>query len=480
LRAEHEGFRCITVDLDGKEKKPPREVADLLFRVYEEHLISDVNTELADSEFVEKDGVLHIKRAIEDVDSNNFLVARTDLAALPPQMEKFVQPDRHLRLKLSEAGSRSSYVWEDDATTSRPLKRTEIEMQVQASSLDATDISIINGQVVACRPGQECSGLVTKVGSGVEHLSVGDHVVAWSPDTFSTHIRAQTALVSKIPGSMSFEVAATIPLAYATAWYSLVHTGRLSAGEKVFIHEAADPVGQAAVHIASIIGAEIYVTARSDKEKAWLAQTFDIPMSHIFSSENTDFVSALRRLTKGHGLDVVLNRSSDEVLQATFSCVAPFGRFIDLSKSNAQNNERLEMAPFAKNVSFTSVDMGFLYDKNIKLAGKIFQEAMKFVTKHGLPATPNIDVKPWSKLAEAMELVQNEKHVERVVMVPEDNDLVLVSLLLIALLIRLTAPGRPKTTALNLPRPQRIIPSSRRSGWSRSQHIPMARRPRRP
>lgn len=424
LRAEYEGFRCITVDLDGRSQKRASEVADLLFRVYELPLTTAKSDQLSDSEFVERDGVLQIKRAVEDVESNNFIVARTDRDALNPRLENVVQDSRPLRLKVNDFGLANLHVWEDDAAASRQLKRSEIEIQVQAATLDATDVGIINGGIANRRPGQQCAGVITRIGGEVKHLAVGDRVVTWSLDTFSTHVRTQASLVHRMPESMAFQTAATLPVANSTAWYSLMHISRLTAGDRILIHDAADPVGLAAVHIASILDAEIYATTRSEEETENLTKTFGIPRSHIFSKQNTDFVSALRRLTKGQGLDVVLNRSSGEMLQVTFSCVAPFGRFVDLEKSNAENNERLEMAPFTKNVSFMSVNMDFLYQKNIKLASKIFQEAMAFVSRRGINTPPAIETRLWSELFEAMELAQNAK---TVVMTTTTDDVVFVS-----------------------------------------------------
>lgn len=126
-------------------------------------------------------------------------------------------------------------------------------------------------------------------------------------------------------------------------------------------------------------------------------------------------------------MDVALNTLSGEALQATFSCVAPFGKFIDLAKENSQTNARLEMAPFDKSVSFTSVNMAYLRQQNVKFAGRIFQEAMKFVMNEKLQAVSPIDLRSWSKLTEAIEMVQNEKYTSRAIMVPTTGDQVLVA-----------------------------------------------------
>jgi SAM-dependent methyltransferase len=189
LRAEHGSFRCVTVDLDNQHHTSTSDIADLLFRIHEEHLAPEKILELADSEFVERRGVLHIKRAIEDIESNSFLIARTDLAALPSRRERWVQENRQLRLKITKSESNGPHVWEDNHAISRSLKRSEIEIRVLASNINATDINIVNGSITGHRPGQECAGVVTRTGIHVEHLSVGDRVLAWSPDTFSTHVR---------------------------------------------------------------------------------------------------------------------------------------------------------------------------------------------------------------------------------------------------------------------------------------------------
>ncbi|KAH7397176.1 hypothetical protein BKA66DRAFT_566312 [Pyrenochaeta sp. MPI-SDFR-AT-0127] len=427
LRAEHEGFSCITIDLDAEKKLPAEGVADLLFRVYETQLRPGAYSVSDDSDFMEKCGVLQIKRAIEDENANSFLTGRTDPSILPPQLEEIIQEDRSLKLRIPESSVREPFIFEDDAAMSRPLQAHEVEINVQAASLDSKDIQILNGELPNQNPGKECAGIITKVGSAIANLCEGDRVIAWCTGTFATRVRTKVAFVHRVSDDISFDHAAGIPVAYATAYHALVHTAHISAGETVFVHEAADPVGQASIQIASKLGAKIFVTVKSDEEKNYLAESCNIDPTHIFPSQNLDFVVAIRRLTKGNGVDVILNTLSGEAMQATFSCVAPFGRFIDLAKHKSQTKAQLEMAPFGKNVSFTSVDMTYLHQQNAKLAGRIFQEAMKFVTSKNLrPVTPT-DVKPWSKLLEGIDIVQDVKHMGKVVMVPTEGDFVLVA-----------------------------------------------------
>ncbi|KAJ4376392.1 hypothetical protein N0V83_001675 [Neocucurbitaria cava] len=427
MRAEHEGFPCITIDLDANEKLTTQEVANLLFHVYEQSLSPGKSSQVVDSDLIEQDGVIHIKRAIEDEQSNQFLTSRTAPDTLPPQLENLVQADRPLRFSHSEISLKGPFVFEDDLLTAQPLQPDEVQIEIQATGLNSKDIRVILGDLSNETPGQECAGIITSTGSSVSHLSVGDRVVAWCAGAFATHLRTTAALVHKIPDTMSFEVAATSPVAYITGYHALIHVARVAACEKVLIHEAASNLGQAAVQIALDRGAKVFVTVRSEEEKTCLSDVFGIHPSHIFSSQDTIFVTALRRLTKGRGVDVVLNTLSGEALQATFSCIAPFGRFVELGKTNSESNGRLEMAPFERNVSFSSVDVELLRSHNTSLASNVFQEAMSFLVHRGVQNLLPVELKPWSELGEGFAQMQDEKFLGKIAMVPRADDRVLVS-----------------------------------------------------
>ncbi|KAH9876419.1 hypothetical protein J1614_003550 [Plenodomus biglobosus] len=424
LRSEHESFSCITVDLDVENELLAKGVADLLSSVYNQRFGSGNVSQLADSEFVEQGGVLRIKRAIEDDKSNEFLLARTDPTALPPKMGIVVQENRAFKLRMPEARTEGSFIFEDDASYSLPIPTDEVEIWLQAASLCSHDIQALNGEPPGGRFGQECAGIITKAGSQVTSLSIGDRVAVWSNETLATHIRISAAVVHKIPATMTFETAATLPLAYTTACYALRHVAHLDPSETILIHQAASSVSQAALHLATSIGSNIFVTVQSDEEKELVSKRYGLDTTHIFSSQDLKFIAQLRRATRGRGVDVVLNTLSDEALQASFSCVAPFGRFVDLAPNG---NAKLEMAPFERNVSFTSVDIASLYMQKPRLARRVFQEAMAFATKNLLQDYDQVEVRPWSQLAEAMKLVQDTKSTTRVVMKPTTDDHVLVS-----------------------------------------------------
>jgi len=79
--------------------------------------------------------------------------------------------------------------------------------------------------------GFEGSGLVCEVGPGVKHLAVGDRVLYIGRSCLSSSLTMQAAMCIKFPDSMSFEVAAALPIVYATALMALVDKGNLQRGQ---------------------------------------------------------------------------------------------------------------------------------------------------------------------------------------------------------------------------------------------------------
>jgi NADPH:quinone reductase-like Zn-dependent oxidoreductase len=103
------------------------------------------------------------------------------------------------------------------------------------------------------RMGGEGSGTVAEIGKGVKHLAVGDRVLFLHNGCFSTKITSDALRCVKIPVSLSFVEAATMPASYVTAIYSLVDIGELKNGQSVLIHSAVGGVGLAAMQICTKI-----------------------------------------------------------------------------------------------------------------------------------------------------------------------------------------------------------------------------------
>ncbi|TNN50607.1 Fatty acid synthase [Liparis tanakae] len=162
----------------------------------------------------------------------------------------------------------------------------------------------------------------------------------------------------------TLEQAASVPVVYATAYYSLVVRGRLRPGETVLIHSGSGGVGQAAIAIALSKNCKVFTTVGSVEKRAYLQQRFPQLSAESFAnSRDSTFEQHILLQTQGKGVDVVLNSLAEEKLQASIRCLARHGRFLEIGKFDLSNNSPLGMALFLKNVAFHGILLDALFEE---------------------------------------------------------------------------------------------------------------------
>ena len=116
-------------------------------------------------------------------------------------------------------------------------------------------------------------------------------------------------------------------------------------------------MGLAAIQISQMLGADIYVTVGNDEKVRFLMETFNIPRNRIFNSRNDSFVKGIMHETSGEGVDLVLNSLSGELLHASWTCVAAFGKMVEIGKRDLIGGGKLDMNTFLANRSYCCVDI---------------------------------------------------------------------------------------------------------------------------
>ncbi|MDD9964954.1 MAG: thioester reductase domain-containing protein, partial [Myxococcales bacterium] len=230
-----------------------------------------------------------------------------------------------------------------------PLERREpgvgeVEVSARAWGLNFRDVIAALGVRVTAgwegslkEPlGGECAGVVTAVGPGVEHVAVGDKVLALVNFRRSTTVDAR--LVVRIPDGLSYDRAAGLPVVFLTAYLGLRDLAQLQSGERVLIHAAAGGVGMAAVQLAHQVGAEVYATASRPKWEV----VRKLGVKHVASSRDLAFVEHFRAATGGEGVDVVLNSLSGEYVDASLSLLGEGGRFLEMGKTDIRDAQVVE------------------------------------------------------------------------------------------------------------------------------------------
>ena len=431
LRTENTASRYVTLDLDSRTDRPTFSAKALSSILDTFQAAFNFDVEEMDLEYAERDGLLHIPRILEDRISNNTLMESGQPAA--PTEQPFHQPGRPLRMHIGTPGMLDTLQFADDASFKESLPDDFVEVEPKAFGLNFRDVMVAMGQLNETVMGYECSGVITRVGAAIKNFNVGDHVCTMTKGHYANYIRLPGAIVGHVPPEMPFEKAASLPMVFCTAYYALYDIARLEKDETVLIHAAAGGVGQAAIMLARLAGAKIFVTAGTKDKRAFLTETYGIPPENIFSSRDVSFAKGVMAATNGKGVDVVLNCLAGELLQETWNCVGELGRFVEIGKRDLELNNRLEMAPFVRSVSFSAVDLTYLLRCKHQVISRILRHVMELLSQDAIQAVQPITVYPISEIDRAFRLMQAGKHQGKVVIKPNPGDKVKVGYYLSAI-----------------------------------------------
>ncbi|GCB20597.1 lovastatin diketide synthase LovF [Aspergillus awamori] len=414
---EHPELSLTTLDLDTEDSHS-HVGASMVMGVLKRIANGDI-----DHEFTVRGGRILIPRIRMNKRLNDFYsVLRNG-----PQLElgPLKQPGRSLALCLGAPGAFDSIHFRDDLSHQESLSPDTVEIEVKATGLSSHDLLSALDQFANPTFGHECSGIIRNVGKAVTKYRTGDRVMAWSSGAFANFTRVPEAMVQPMPFGMPFPVAASLPVSYCVAYHSLVECARLQRGESLLIHTGAGGVGQAAIMIALNLGAEVYVTVGSEEKKFHLMDTYGIQDDHIFYSRDLSFSQGVSRLTKGSGIDVVLSSLSGEQLQHSRSCMASFGRFVDIRLNRTAEDTGLNMGPLPKNVASFCVNVFELRDSYLLRASNLFENAMRFYFENNCYPPSPLHVMTFPEIPDGLRLLHSGKQMGKIIFQAKDEDQVL-------------------------------------------------------
>ena len=185
-------------------------------------------------------------------------------------------------------------------------------------------------------PGLEIAGTVIDANGG-ERWRDGDRVCGLvAGGGYAELCAVPGPQLLPIPRGMDAKSAAAIPETYFTVWTNLFGRGRLQSGERVLIHGGTSGIGSTAIQLARAFGAVPYATAGSD-EKCRACVQFGAASAVNYRTE--DFVAAVRGLTSGGGVDVVLDIIGGDYLPRNIECLKMDGRLVQVGLIGGSKSE---------------------------------------------------------------------------------------------------------------------------------------------
>lgn len=205
----------------------------------------------------------------------------------------------------------------------------QVVLRIRAAGFNNSDLQTTNGGYG--RPalphvlGQEAAGEVIALGDGVDSLKVGDRVVGHVRAAFAEQGVANANELVTIPEEVSYEAAASLPIAYLTAAMALVQKAGTRAGETVFIHPASGGVGTAAIQLAKLLGTTVIATT-GNAAKAGVLR--DLGADHVLVYPETDLNAEVLRLTDGKGVNVALDGGGQATFPVCLEAIGMHGRVV--------------------------------------------------------------------------------------------------------------------------------------------------------
>ena len=209
--------------------------------------------------------------------------------------------------------------------------RGEVLIRVAAAGVNRPDVMQRRGLYppppgASDLPGLEVAGTVESLGEGVTEWHVGDRVCALvSGGGYATLCVAPAPQCLPVPAGMDLVTAAAIPETFFTVWTNVFDRGRLRSGETALFHGGSSGIGTTAIQLASARGARVLATAGSD-EKCRACEQLGAERAINYRTE--DFVDVVKQLTKGRGVDLILDIVGGDYIPRDLASLAVEGRLV--------------------------------------------------------------------------------------------------------------------------------------------------------
>src|SRR6266567_8828683 len=215
------------------------------------------------------------------------------------------------------------------------IARDEILVKIKSTAVNHLDLVEASGtarQILPIDlpwiPGHEFSGVVEQIGGDVAAWAPGDALFGISGmGAYAEYLAVKAAAIAKKPSNLSFEEAASVPVASQTAWQGLFTHGHLEKGQTILIHAGAGAVGAYAVQLASHAGATVIATASSDDE----AYVKSIGASRVIDYREAQFEQVLREK-----VDVVFDLIGGDTQKRSFLVLKEGGHLVAATQPVSQ------------------------------------------------------------------------------------------------------------------------------------------------
>ena len=310
--------------------------------------------------------------------------------------------------------------------------RGEVRIRVRAAGVNFADVLARLGLYPdAPKPpmvvGYEVAGYVDAVGPDVAGFAHGERVVSLTRfGGYSDVVVVPASQCFHFPDDLSDAEAAAIPVTYLTAALALYRMAALAPGETVLVHNAGGGVGIAAIQLARLRRATVIGTASSFKHSA--LRTFGV--EHLIDYTHANVSDEVKKITRGRGVDVILDPIGGQSFGASYRMLAPLGRLVIFGLSAAATGERRNwwnafrawkstprfdpLSMINRNRGVFGLNVGHLWEERAQLAPLMEMLLSELRARRLRPVVAKTF--PLDKVADAHRFLQSRSNIGKVVL----------------------------------------------------------------
>ncbi|NEO53141.1 MAG: SDR family NAD(P)-dependent oxidoreductase [Okeania sp. SIO3B5] len=264
--------------------------------------------------------------------------------------------------------------------------------------------------------GFEGAGTIVAVGAEVSQWQVGDEVMVMRiHDAFSSFIICSPDKLVRKNFNLNMEDGASIWGPFLTAYHGLINLAKIQPGDRVLIHAASGGIGQAAIQLVQLFGAEVFATTSPGKMNYLREQG----IKYVMNSRTMEFVNDVMEFTQGRGVDVILNSlTHGEYIQKNIEILADRGRYVELGKLGIWSHEQVYQK--RPDIKYFTFDLLEEFAKDNQLFYQIWDNLSLEFDRERLKPLP-YKTFPIEDVIKAFDYMRRGKHFGRVVVVMPDS-----------------------------------------------------------
>ena len=297
----------------------------------------------------------------------------------------------------------------------------QVLVRVHACGMNRADLAVAAGHShgaiggAGTIVGMEFAGEITAIGAGVSNVKPGDRVMCSGAAGYAEYAVADKGRVNLLPSKeMSFDEAATLPVALQTMHNALVTVGGLTKGESVLIQGASSGVGIMAMQIAKFMGASLVIgsstnAARRAKLKDWGADL-------AVDTSNPAWADEVIAATEGRGVHLIIDQVSASVANANLKAARVLGRIVNVGRLGGSKGEFDYDLHAMKRISYIGVTFRTRSVEEVREINRLMREDLWTAAAAGKLKLPIDRCFALDDVVEALAYMKANKHFGKLVL----------------------------------------------------------------